>query len=324
MKMKVVCTLLLLVSVVLSILFPRLAFVFPFAIAGAFAVYGVANSVASRLDSLNDLPNAFRVFLACTGGYLITLDRVFIFPSLGIMLYFASLFLNDEYQRLVVHSVTHGRKGGSVALLGIDGSGKSTHAEASGGWLRGRGYLVTTMPFHRYLFVERLASLSSSARGRSASGSAATRGRRSGRNPIRPLLSLADNLILQVWSSIGSRAEGRVVIYDRFIWSTYIKYEALGYPVRPLSFLYLLPKPLTAIILDVPVDKSLKVIDERGASHIHYPRAVLEAERARYLGIARRNGYPVIDATAPFEKVQGEIELHLSRLFPQVGAVGSP
>ena len=175
----------------------------------------------------------------------------------------------------------------------------------------------------RIACVERLAALSNAARGRSATGRGATGGgRRSGRNPIRPLLSLADNLILQMASSIGCRAEGRVVVYDRFIWSTYIKYEALRYPVKPLSFLYLLPRPMTAIILDVPVDKSLRVIDERGSSHIHYSRAVLEAERARYLAIAQRNGYPVIDATAPFDEVQGKIELHLSRLFPQVGGVG--
>jgi len=322
MKMKIVSTLFFVASAAFSVLLPG-AIIVPFLAVVAFGVYGVVNSAVCRLDLLNDVPNAFRALLAAVGGYLLTLDHAFIFPSLGIILYFASIFLNDEYQRLAVYSVTHGRKGGSVALLGIDGSGKSSHAGASGEWLRSRGYLVTTLPFHRYLFVERLASLSSAARGRSASGDHATRGRRSGGNPIRPLLSLADNLILQIWSSIGSRAEGRVVIYDRFIWSTYIKYEALRYPVKPLSHIYLLPRPLTAIILDVPVDKSLRVIDERGTSHIHYPRAVLERERASYLAIAARNGYPVIDATASFGEVQGRIELHLSRLFPKVGGVGS-
>ncbi len=321
MKMKIVSTLFFVASAAFSVLLPS-ALIIPFLAVVAFGVYGVVNSAVSRLDLLNDVPNAFRVLLAAVGGYLVTLDHVFIFPSLGIFFYFASIFLNDEYQRRVVYSVTHGRKGGSVALLGIDGSGKSSHAGASGEWLRRRGYAVTTMPFHRYLFVERLASLSSAARGRPSSGDPA-KGLRSGRNPIRPLFSLADNLILQIWSSIGSRAEGRVVIYDRFIWRTYIKYEALHYPVKPLSYLYLLPRPRTAIILDVPVDKSLAVIDERGASHIHYPRAVLETERARYLAIARRNGYPVIDATVPFDEVQGRIELHLSRLFPKVGGVVS-
>jgi len=228
--------------------------------------------------------------------------------------------LNDEYQRRAASSVRRGRKGGSVALLGIDGSGKSTHAKALGPWLLDRGYYVTLMPFHRYLFVERLALISRAARGR-ATGSGAVRGRMSGSNPIRPLLSIVDNMILQISSSLGSRVEGRVVLYDRFIWSTYIKYVALGYPVKPLSFLYLLPRPFAAIVLDVPVDKSLNVIDERGAAHIHYPRTVLQAEREEYLEIARRKGYPIIDATAPFEEVEGKIEVHLSRLFPTLSGV---
>jgi dTMP kinase len=321
MKMKIVSTLFFVVAAAFSFLIPRLLVV-PFLAVIAFGIYGVARSASSHIDPMNDVPNAFRALLATVGGCLIALDRVFIFPSLGVFFFGAALLLNDEYQRRTLDSVRRGRKGGSVALLGIDGSGKSSHAAVCGDWFRDRGYLVTSMPFHRYLFVERLARISSSARGGS-SPSRSSSGRYSGRNPIRPVLSLADNLVLQLWSSIGCRAEGRVVIYDRFIWSTFIKYEALGYPVKPLSSLYLLPRPRSAIVLDVPVDKSLKVIDERGATHIHYPREVLETERARYLSIARRNGYPIIDATEAFDSVQMKIEQHLTALFPQVRGVRS-
>lgn len=320
MKMKLTATVLFIVSIVVCAELPRFALAVPFVIAIAFAIYGVARSAASRLDPLNDLPNALRVFLACAGGYLLTLDGTFVGPSLGIISYFVSVFLNDEYQRMALDSVRRGRKGGSVALLGIDGSGKSSHARVIGDWLHSRGYYVTVMPFHTYIFVERLASISKKARRPQNGGAEA---RRSGRHPVRPMLSLADNLILQVASSIGSRLQGRVIVYDRFIWSTFIKYEALRYPVRPLSFLYLLPRPFAAIILDVPVEKSLGVIDERGASHIHYPGHVLQFERDRYLTIARTRGYPVIDATASFEEVQSKIELHLSRLFPIVKGAGS-
>jgi dTMP kinase len=237
-------------------------------------------------------------------------DRLFVFPSLGLLLFATSVYLNDEFQRRAIYSIRTGRRGGSVALLGIDGSGKSSHSATTTGWLESRGYRVKLMPFHTYLFVERLSSISTTVRG----GAAARR-----RNPFRPVVSLLDNLILQISSSLGCRVEGTVVIYDRFIWSTYIKYEALGYPVKPLSSIYLLPRPFFAIVLDVPVEKSLRVIDDRVA-HIHYPRSVLQHERERYLEIARRNGYPVIDATGTFQDVQAKIEGHLSSLFPSAAA----
>jgi thymidylate kinase len=303
----------------LSLLFPVPAVIFlPFLFGAVFAAYGILRSFWRRLDPLNDIPNAFRVFLASLGGYFLTLPRVYVFPSLGILLLVVATFLNDEFQRRTIYSIRTGRKGGSVALLGIDGSGKSSHSTVTGEWLQARGYTCTVMPFHRYLFVERLSSLSS-ALGRSEGGNGGGGGGRSGPmrrgNPLRPILSLFDNLILQISSSIGCRIEGRIVIYDRFIWSTYIKYKALGYPVKSISGLYLLPKPTFALVLNVPVEKSLRVIDER-VDHIRYPSRVLQFERGEYLDIATRYGYPVIDATAPFEEVQGEIESHLQKLFP--------
>jgi dTMP kinase len=307
--MKAVVAIFFLVSLVLSALLPRFGLAFPFVFAVVFGIYGIGRSSSRHLNPLNDLPNALRVFLGSAGGYLLTLDRVFVFPSAGILLFLGGVYLNDEYQRRALYSLRVGRKGGSIALLGIDGSGKSSHSAVTSGWLQGRGYRAELMPFHRYLFVEKLSSISSGvARGTSL--------RRRG-NPLRPVVSLIDNLLLQLSSSIGCRVEGTVVIYDRFIWSTFIKYEALGYPVKPLAPLYLLPRPLFAVVLDVSVDKSLRVIDER-VSHIHYPRSVLEHERERYLQIARKNGYPVIDATGPFDEVQSRIEGQLVHLFPMV------
>jgi dTMP kinase len=267
-----------------------------------------------HLDPLNDVPNAFRVFLASLGGFLIVQTRIFIFPTAGILLLIGALYLNDEFQRRAIYALRTGRRGGSVAFLGIDGSGKSSHAVVTGKWLEANGYPCTVMPFHRYLFVERLSAISSTARGRRGRGEKQVF--RRGGNPLRPVLSLLDNLVLQLSSSLGCRLEGRVVVYDRFIWSTYVKYKALGYPVRAISGLYLAPKPTFALVLDVPVEKSLRVIDERVA-HIHYSRTVLHAEREEYLKIAKRRGYPVIDATATFEQVQARIEYHLQSVFPR-------
>ncbi|MDA4116826.1 MAG: hypothetical protein OK455_00585 [Thaumarchaeota archaeon] len=321
--MKLVSLAFFTAALLLSLLFPVPAAVFlPFLFGAAFAAYGMLRSFSRRLDPLNDIPNAFRVFLASLGGYFLTLPRVYVFPSLGILLLFGATFLNDEFQRRAIHSIRTGKKGGSIALLGIDGSGKSSHSTVTGEWLQARGYTCTVMPFHRYLFVERLSSLSS-ALGRGGSGGGGGSGPMRRGNPLRPVLSLFDNLILQITSSIGCRMEGRIVIYDRFIWSTYIKYKALGYPVKSISSLYLLPKPTFAMVLNVPVEKSLRVIDER-VDHIHYPSSVLQSERREYLDIATRYGYPVIDATAPFEEVQGKIESHLQKLFPVAVRGGRP
>jgi dTMP kinase len=321
MKMKIISSASFLLSLLLSLLIPTSGLVLPVFFGAAFGAYGIAKSLVQRLEPLNDVPNAFRVFLASLGGFFLVQTRVFVFPSAGILLLMGALYLNDEFQRRALYALRTGRRGGSIALLGIDGSGKSSHAVVTGKWLEGNGYTCTVMPFHRYLFVEQLSAISSAARG--------GRGKRDkymfrrGGNPLRPVLSLLDNLLLQLSSSIGCRLEGRVVIYDRFIWSTYVKYKALGYPVKPISALYLSPKPTSAIVLDVPVEKSLGVIEQR-VSHIHYPKEVLEKERQEYLEIARRNGYHVIQAMAPFEEVQEKIQSHLSSLFPPIGNSARP
>lgn len=309
MRMKPICIITAIASYTLATNSPFAGAVFPLVFSLVFALYGIVKSVRNKINPLNDVPNAFRVLLAAVGGGLIALTGTFILPSAGILLIFASLLLNDEFQRRTIDSIRKGRAGGSVALLGIDGSGKSSHASLTRRWLEERGYRSILIPFHRYLFVETLSTArSSTKRQRTARGG----------NPLRPLLSLVDNLLLQFLSSFGCRVEGTVVLYDRFMWSTYIKYFALGYPVRPLSIFYLSLRPRYAIVLDVPVGKSLKVISSREA-HIRYPSSVLEKERQLYVTIARRRGYPVIDSTTDSDTVQNQIEQHLSRLFPVVG-----
>jgi len=317
MKMKLVSLAFFLTSGLVTFVIPTAGIFLPFIFGAAFAAYGIVASFLKHLDPLNDAPNALRVFLASLGGIFMAQTRVFIFPSAGILLLIGALFLNDEFQRRAIHATRTGRRGGTVAFLGIDGSGKSSHSVATGKWLQQRGYSCTIMPFHRYLFVERLAAISKAAR----RGAATSDGFRfkGGGNPLRPILSLLDNVVLQISSSIGCRLEGRIVIYDRFIWSTYIKYKALDYPVRPISALYLSPRPTLALVLDIPIEKSMRVIDERVA-HIHYPGEVLESERRQYLEIARRHGYPVIPASADFDEVQDQIQSHLASLFPPAGS----
>ena len=308
MKMKLTLVGVALVTGVLLLLSRPLAFIFAATFVVAFLAYGIARSRSNKLNPLNDVPNAFRALLAVSGT-LLFFDggRDFVTISAGVLLFAASILLNDEYQRRTLDSITKRRRGGSVALLGIDGSGKSTHSEALEAWFRSRGYYCTRIAFHRYLFVDAFS------KGRRKSRDSA--GVRGGGNPLRPLLSAVDNLALCLFTSFGRGIEGRVVLYDRYIWSTYVKYRALGYPVGVARLLYFLPRPRCALVLDIPVERSLDVIDSR-ADHIRYRRNVLSEERSEYLSIAKRTGFPVVDATREYDPVQQEIESLLAPMFP--------
>lgn len=279
-------------------------------VSAAFLLYGLAKSSAARLDSLNDVPNALRVLLGCLSAYVLTLRLAIFAVPLAAFLFASGILLNDEYQRRALASLRARRRGGSVVLLGIDGSGKSTHSARLEKWFISRGYYCSLVPFHRYFFVERLS--------RRSKGDPGSLGSKRGGNPLRPVLSVADNLLMAIWTSFGKGLEGRAVVYDRYIWSTYVKYEGLGYPVRPLRWAYFLPRPKFAVVLDVPVEKSLGVIDSR-EEHIRYRREVLDSERRQYLDLAARRGLPVIDATKDFESVQSRLEAMLGTVFPVVG-----
>lgn len=282
-----------------------------FATIVAYTLGGIFVSIHRGRNPFNDVPNAVRVLLAALAAFSAGVTPTLLGFSAAIPMFLAALLFNDEYQRRAVASLRKGRVGGSVALLGIDGSGKSTHSAELKRWFEGRGYYCSRVPFHRYLFVERLASARPG--GRTPTGP-----KRRG-HPLRPILSVVDNLIFYVISSFGRGLEGRVVLYDRFIWSTYVKYHALGYPVTPMRWLYMLPRPKFGIILDVPVTRSLEVIHAR-PDHIKYAKEVLDAERREYLRIAQESQFPVVDATREYAEVQREIELMLSGRFPPAGA----
>jgi len=218
--------------------------------------------------------------------------------------------MNPTFLSNLFESARSGRRGGSVALLGIDGSGKSTHASELESWFKDRGYLCTRVPFHHYLVVDMFS--------RRHKGNDAALGVRRGGHPMRPLLSALDNLLMYVIHSFGRGTEGRVVVYDRFSWSTYVKYKGLGYRVRGLKWIFFLPSPTCALVLDVPVRRSLDVIVSR-ADHIRYAETVLAKEREEYLAIATSKRLAVIDATRGRAEVQEQIERRLGQVFPVVG-----
>jgi len=258
----------------------------------AYTLYGFSKSKRLRVNILNDLPNTFRLTLSFIGGYIITMslnvDKIFI----GLALYICSLFLNDEELRKLYRKLFP--KGGfSLALLGIDGSGKSTHARELVKWLMSEGYRVKLVEFSRYLFVDKLALKLRGQRITKETISGEYMPRLNILRMIRPWLSLLDNMLYLLLSYIDV-LRGYIVIYDRYIWSTFIKYEALGYPVKPIKRIVMLIKPSYGILLDIPVHVSIKRINER-RYHLPYPSHVLMRERLEYLKLAMSLKYPIIN-----------------------------
>ncbi|MEM3798115.1 MAG: hypothetical protein QXY74_06745 [Candidatus Bathyarchaeia archaeon] len=93
-----------------------------------------------------------------------------------------------------------------------------------------------------------------------------------------------------------------VVVYKRFIWSTYIKYYSLDHPVKSLEFFCMFPMPKACVVPDVPVSMSVEIIRKR-ESHIMYPESVLKKEIEMWIKIAKKMNYPIIDSTKRIRKL---------------------
>ena len=159
--MKLTAVVVALVTVVFAHFLPGLAIPFAAGLVLAFLIFGISRSVSAKVNPLNDIPNAVRVLMASLSGLLFALGTSFVPFSAAFLLF--GLLLNDEYQRRALDSFILGKQGGAVALLGIDGSGKSTHSDALEDWFRRRGYYCTKVPFHRYL-IRRACGVSKESR----------------------------------------------------------------------------------------------------------------------------------------------------------------
>jgi thymidylate kinase len=311
--MKAEAVSIVLAALAFSILSPAFGIVLASVLMLSFATRGGVNGAARENPHFGSLSYVFPLFLAPVGGSLWSTDGRFLLPAAYAASVVTSAVPNGKRQG-GVFAASRERGGGTVALLGIDGSGKSSHSEPVRQWFERRGYRCSTVQFHKYIFADNFV--------RKPKADLVLKGMRGRGNPLRPVVSLADNLILYTLTAFGVGFRGEVVVYDRFIYSTYVKYKALGYPVVPLSKLYLLPKPTFAVVLDIPVSRSLEVIRSR-PTHIRYQQDVLSQEREEYLRIASANMYPVIDSTASFSDVQAEIEQQLSRWFPSRSSCSS-
>lgn len=304
------------ILVLLSTLFFRIRLViFEYFLISIFAsflymAYGIFKARRLKVHILNEGPNAIRFFFAFFGGFLgglaflnKALNKEFLFLALFCLC--AAIVLNDEWMRRTIRRLFSKKKGVIIALLGIDGSGKSTYSHFLKQYFTSRGFKVEIIPYHKYIFVEKLSRML--RREKWASKQYTTtfdidsyyKGNKI-LKLLRAILSLLDNFLLFILSVYPKIMEGNIVILDRFIWSTYVKYSALGYPIGSLKKIWFITKPHFAIIFDIPAETSIKRILQR-KEHLRYSKRVLDYERQFYLDIAKRYNYPIIDTTKPKE-----------------------
>lgn len=180
-----------------------------------------------------------------------------------------------------------------IALLGIDGSGKSAMSEVIKKYLSDKGYDVKVIPFHKWLFAGKLRDIFSRFidHDRKERTSPYSPPIKSFSARIKPPIAFIDNLLFYLINSPRNRKQ--VYIYDRFVCATQIKFSALNYSNKWFRKIWWSVKPDFAIIFDVDINESIKRQLERKDSYA-YTYDQLSFERDLYIKYAKTNKFPIV------------------------------
>ena len=187
-------------------------------------------------------------------------------------------------------------KGLFIVLEGIDGTGKSTQARKLGEWFESRG---------REVVLSREPT--DGPWGTKLRESAAT-GRLSPQDELQYFLNDRRQHVEE--KIAPALAEGKVVILDRYYFSTMAYQGARGFDpveIRRMNEGFA-PQPDVLLILDLDVDTAHQRIGHRGDSTNEFEqRESLERCRAIFLTLKDEPFVRVIDSNAPLDVVAGRI-----------------
>ena len=183
-----------------------------------------------------------------------------------------------------------------IAFLGIDGSGKSTISQEFSKYLVEKGYDVKIVPFHKWVFADKLRSVFGRYvdRDRKERNAPYSPKKKSFSSFIKPPIAFIDN-VLYYWLNSPKKTK-QVYIYDRFICATQIKFRALGYHVNWFKFLWWNMKPDFAIIFDVTIEESIKAQIDRNDPYL-YTEEQLIREKTLYIAFAKKHNFPIVQRT---------------------------
>ncbi len=191
----------------------------------------------------------------------------------------------------------------TVALIGIDGSGKTTQAHRLAEALTGAGYPAT---YHR------------NAGGRRWLGRVASR---LGRPDAQGLLGRDGMLVLESvlrWLAIamallGNLLTGRVAVMDRYAACQYASLQAHGGRrwERLVRAAYrLFPRPQVTFLLTVDPAEAYRRIERRGTDHESL--GYLTAADLAYRTLPEYPTFVLVDGNRPADEVAREIRGHLA------------
>ncbi|MFQ6135928.1 MAG: dTMP kinase [Candidatus Hydrothermarchaeales archaeon] len=194
-----------------------------------------------------------------------------------------------------------------IAIEGIDGSGKGTHAKLLNRWLKEKGHetFLTSEPTTGEI------------------GAVLRKGLKHGNfdSKTEALLFAADRSE-HVEEILEKMEEGKVVITERYLYSSMAYQGASGVSIKWISEINrFAPRPDLTLLLDISPEEGLKRISSRNSLRSstrekeHFEkREFLGKVRAIYLDLEKENkDIRVIDALGSIDEVQTAIRRKVSR-----------
>jgi len=180
-----------------------------------------------------------------------------------------------------------------IALLGVDGSGKSTMSKIIKEYCENKGYSVRVIPFHHWVFADKLRAIFGKIidKGRDGRSTPYSPPKKSFASFIKPPIAFLDNLLF-LWIN-SPKKKNQIYIYDRFVCATQIKFSVLNYSNTWFKKLWWTIKPDLAIIFDVDLEESVKRQLSRN-DPFAYPKEILWKERNMYLDYAKKHDFPIV------------------------------
>lgn len=202
-----------------------------------------------------------------------------------------------------------------IALLGIDGSGKSTIANELKSIFEEKGYDVKIIPFHKWIFADVFRDkfkfgkmLDRDRKGRDAPYAPS---KKSLSSYIKPPIAFVDNLLFYLINRPFRK--NQIYIYDRFICATQIKFKALNYHTDWFKPLWWNITPDYAFVFDIDLEESVKRQKNRNDPYV-YTKNQLTIEKSMYAKFAKKHKFPFIKNNSSIDAAVTKIMKTLDKI----------